>query len=291
MKLFRFDHNKFDHPLKMEIGLIHETPQFFLSEDIHATDFFEIMIFEEAAGYIQLDSQRVDVEPGTFLFITPMQKRSWRLANLSVKGWFLIFEKDFLAEFFSDDLFVYRLQFFYNQQVVPAFRPSDQGDILPFDSAIFREMLDEINHYKQDSPHLLRALLYYLLIKMNRAFCRHHALESNTQLNTQAYAFKALLEQEIRRHQQVQEYASMLQLSRVSLNKISKGQFGLSASEMIKERLVQEIKKDLLFGNQNVSEIAFELGFSESNNLIRFFKKRVGISPKQYRIRQGRLSN
>lgn len=281
MKVFHFDKNKYDIPVQMDLGVIEQTPVFFFEPEIHCTDFFEIMIFHRANGYVLLDTQRVDLQNGLFLFITPFQKRRWFVDRDKMKGHFLIFEKDFLNDFFSDHLFVYRLQYFFNQKVKPYFLPNKR--LFSFEGDIFEEIFHEIQNYQKDSPHLLRSIVYYILIKLNREFCKFHKLESETQLNNFAYQFKEALENNIREKQQVNDYAQLLGTSRVTLNQLIKRQFGMTVSEMIRERLITEIKNELLYTTRNISEIAYELHFSEVSNLNRFFKSKTGYSPNTFR--------
>jgi AraC family transcriptional regulator, transcriptional activator of pobA len=74
----------------------------------------------------------------------------------------------------------------------------------------------------------------------------------------------------------VADYATMMGISRVSLNKAVMREFGLSAVHLLKQRLLQEVKNDLLFSGLSVKEIAFRLHFSEPNHLMRFFKQMTG---------------
>ena len=281
MKIWKFNQEKYGVHLQMDLGVFEETPDFAFTPEVHGTDFFEIMVFVKGNGTLQLDTEKIEIRDSTFLFISPYQKRSWRVDRSRIKGYFLIFEKDFLAEFFSDKLFVYRLQYFYNRQVKTAFIPNSR--LFSFENDIFAEIFHEIKNYQKDSLHLLRSIVYYVLIKLNREFCQYHQLENDTQLNNYAYLFKEALEKHIRNKQQVSEYAELLGISRVSLNAAVKQQFGVTAVEMIKDRLISEIKSELLYSTANISEISHELNFSESNNLIRLFKSRTGVSPRVFR--------
>ena len=60
--------------------------------------------------------------------------------------------------------------------------------------------------------------------------------------------------------------------------------YGKSCSEIIKDRLTTEIKKALMFSDKTVSEIAYDLNFSEPGNMNRFFKKMVNITPLEHRL-------
>ncbi|WP_449398982.1 hypothetical protein [Chryseobacterium wanjuense] len=46
------------------------------------------------------------------IFIRPGQVSRWEIKE-EIRGYMLFFEKDFLHLFFSDELFLYRFQYFY----------------------------------------------------------------------------------------------------------------------------------------------------------------------------------
>jgi AraC family transcriptional activator of pobA len=74
----------------------------------------------------------------------------------------------------------------------------------------------------------------------------------------------------------VSEYATLLGISRITLNKAVQAQFGVTATHLLKQRLLFEIKNYLLHSGLTVAEIAHELNFSEPNHLMRFFKTQTG---------------
>lgn len=100
--------------------------------------------------------------------------------------------------------------------------------------------------------------------------------------NNYAFKFKDLLEKHIRTTQRVQEYADMLRVSRVTLNNSVMAQFGVSAIHLLKQRLLEELKNELLFSDLNVSQLADEFHFSDPSHLMRFFKRETGKTFTQY---------
>lgn len=282
MITFKFDRHKYNHPLAMDFFKIEDNEELFISEEAHDTDFFEIMMFSDIDGYILLDDNKIELKERTFLFISPFQKRRWFIKENKAKGWALIFEKDFLGNFFSDDLFVYKLQYFYNYNLKTAFIP--EPDLFPFNNSMFNEILEEIKNFKPDSDHILRALLYYVLVKLNRGFVAFHKLENQSLSNNYGLLFKEALEKNYKQLHQVNDYVSVLNVSRITLNQSVKKQFNITASNMIKDRLISEVKSQLIHTNKTISEIAFHLNFSEPNNLIRLFKLKTEMSPNQYRL-------
>jgi AraC-like DNA-binding protein len=80
----------------------------------------------------------------------------------------------------------------------------------------------------------------------------------------------------------VKTYSQLLKISSVQLNKICRQYSGLSAQQMIHNKLISEIKKQLR-SNKSVKEIAYEFDFSDPSNFNRFFKKLTGTTAQQYR--------
>ena len=72
---------------------------------------------------------------------------------------------------------------------------------------------------------------------------------------------KSCLKSILQKKTHVSDYAEMMNISRISLNKAVMREFGLSSVHLLKQRLLQEVKNDLLFSGLSVKEIAYRLHF------------------------------
>ena len=81
----------------------------------------------------------------------------------------------------------------------------------------------------------------------------------------------------------VEELAKDLYISRVQLYRKVKAIFGISVSEHINNIRLEKSKELLKKSNQNISEIAYAVGFSSPNYYSTAFKNKYGITPKEYR--------
>jgi AraC-like DNA-binding protein len=118
---------------------------------------------------------------------------------------------------------------------------------------------------------------------------REQDLHHNTDLAALAN-FKRLrqrLEKDLARHHQVQHYAQALGLSERTLNRASTAGSGASAKELIARRLCLEAKRLLAHTANPVQTIAFDLGFDEATNFVKFFKRMEGMTPTDFRREQG----
>lgn len=255
---------------------------FEVSSETVSADYFQIFFLKKANGFLKLNDQLIKLKPNTVVFISKHQHHSWHVDFSKFEGQLLLFQDDFLNNFFSDQYFIIRLLYFY-QTKFPLIMEVDSKYIN--DNLLkLTEIKHELVNPKSDSVHLIRSLLYYILINLNRSYSEQNNLKEAISLDNTAYQFRKLVEKYIYNHQRVEDYASMMSISRISLNKAVKSQFNVTVTEFIKSRLIFEIKMRLIHTSKTISEIAHEFNFSESNHLSRFFKQKTGNSPIEYRL-------
>ena len=244
------------------------------------TDFFEFFFFRKASGVLLLNTQRIELHNRMVLLLSPHQQQRWLVEESHLDYNFLIFREDFLRSFIADKFFVYRLQYCYQTQRPPYLLVSDTT------LSEYIRLLDKINrellHPTSDSYNLIVSVLYYLLVVLNREYAAAYDLPVDLPKNNYAFQFKALLEQHIRHIQRVTEYAAMMHISRVTLNQAVMAQFGVSANHLLKQRLLDALKNDLLFAGRTVSQLADDYHFSDPSHLMRFFKQQTGKTFTRY---------
>ncbi|MEM7484673.1 MAG: AraC family transcriptional regulator [Bacteroidota bacterium] len=281
MRTFIFEKRKYGFELLMDLHKFEGNPNVFFDPAPHTTNFFEIMVFEKASGTIELNGHVLEVAENSLFFICPFQKKSCKISLSGVKGFHLVFQNDFLADFFDDKLFAYRLQYFYNYQYPQYLQLiSEDYDVIRF---VLNEIIAEIKNYQNDSPHILRSLLYFSLSKLNRLYSKCYNISPETQSNSIIYKFKELLELNIRTLHSVADYCNLLHITRHQMNAMVKEHTGHTSKEVINNRLLQEVKTELRYSDKTIAEIAHSLKFSEPNNLTRFFRKMAGVSPSTYK--------
>ncbi|CAA9195998.1 AraC family transcriptional regulator [Flavobacterium collinsii] len=279
VKTYHFLPYKYGSELLLDIGRIETLENFVLDDTLHQLSFYEVLFIEEGTGTITLNENEIVISPRTIIFTSPGQVRRWEIKE-EVRGYTLFFEKDFLHLFFSDELFLYRFQYFHQYSSPTEMQISE----ISFEKCL--ELLygieKEFGQLQNDSSHLIRSLLYQLLVVLNRYYAAVHNVQGDTYVHLDFYRFRSLLEKKFVEDHSVEAYSKILNISSAFLNKICKQFSGLSAQQMIHYKLISEIKKQLS-QNKSAKEISYEFGFSDPSNFNRFFKKFTGTTPQQYR--------
>jgi AraC-like DNA-binding protein len=97
--------------------------------------------------------------------------------------------------------------------------------------------------------------------------------------------FRDELEASFRTRHKVAEYAARLGYSTRTLNRLARENTGLSAKQLIDERVVLEAKRLLAHGRDSVARIAGELGFDDASNFSKYFQQRTATTPAAFRDR------
>jgi AraC family transcriptional activator of pobA len=257
-----------------------ERPGVLTEYEAFKTDFFEIFFIRKANGYVLIDYRKINLKDGMVLFVKPHQQQEWHIDEAALDYDFLIFREDFMRTFIADKFFVYRLQYCQQTETPPYLMCSEsEGEEY---LRLLRKIRSELRQPEADSYHIIVGVLCYLLAIMNRHYAREYQLPLAAPKNYYAFQFVELMETHIRKLQRVQDYASLLKISRITLNHSVMSQYGISAVNLLKQRLLEEIKNELLFTNKSISEIAYAFNFPEPSHLMRFFKQQTGKTCRKF---------
>lgn len=93
--------------------------------------------------------------------------------------------------------------------------------------------------------------------------------------------FKILLQRDYKKEKKVAHYASELNITARRLSEMTEYVLGKTAKSIIIEKVISEFKKALNFTNFTISEISYDLGFSDEGNFSNFVKKHTGKNPSE----------
>lgn len=101
--------------------------------------------------------------------------------------------------------------------------------------------------------------------------------------NRVLYRFLSLVQKHFKEHRFLDFYAERLEVSPKHLSRTVKALTGFTAVEWIERYVVLEAKVLLKSTSLNIQQIADELNFASQSFFGKFFKKHVGMSPKDFR--------
>jgi AraC family transcriptional regulator, transcriptional activator of pobA len=100
-------------------------------------------------------------------------------------------------------------------------------------------------------------------------------------------ALRKLVEEHFHKERQLAFYADKLAMTVDRLNDHVKRATGVTAGHLIRQRVLTEAKRQLVFTSQPIHEIAYDLAFSDPSHFARFFRKQTGTTPHEFRAARG----
>lgn len=149
-----------------------------------------------------------------------------------------------------------------------------------FNKAIRRIIQDKSNPFrKQVVQHVMMAVFYSS--EKTRMVAEDNRSRSNADVLSQE--FVKLVKEHFRKERQLKFYADKLCITPRYLSRVVKECTGSSAAEWIELTVVLEARALLKSTNMTVQQISDELNFPSQTFFGKYFKRRVGMSPKEYR--------
>ena len=131
----------------------------------------------------------------------------------------------------------------------------------------------------------IQLLLEHLDRFYDRQFVTRHKVNSDIVYNFQQHLKNHFSENDIITIPNIGYFADKASLSTGYFSSLVKKETGMSPKDLISLQLIDEAKRRLVETNQDISIIAYSLGFDYPAHFSRLFKKITGLTPKEYRLK------
>ncbi|SFD15664.1 transcriptional regulator, AraC family [Chitinophaga sp. CF118] len=244
-------------------------------QELHRHDFFYILALKKGTGNHEIDFTPYEVCNNSVFFMRPGQVHQLILKAGST-GYLMQFKTDF---YYPNDK--ESNQLLHKVSNMNLYQPDADRfkKLLSILTYIFQEYTNKQERYQE----VIKANLGIFFIELVRQYSKTSLQNVNTYTQERLEEFLELLDTHISTHKQVSQYAEMLNLSSYQLNAITKTTLGKTSSELINEYIILESKRQLLATSNQVTQIAYHLGYEDVSYFIRFFKKHTGHSPEAFR--------
>lgn len=248
-----------------------------MTQELHRHDFFYILIINRGSGEHEIDFKRYDIKDNSIFLMRPGQVHSLNLKADST-GYLIQFKTDFLYSHNSaSQNHLTKLIQYSTYELQP-------DGFAKIENILF-EALKEFEQKEKGYQEVLKANLSIFLIELLRQRQEKAVTRasSNTYAQEKLAQFLELIETNINSHKQVSQYVDLLHLSSYQLSAITKSLLDKTPSEIINDYIILEAKRQLLATSNQISQIAYNLGYEDASYFTRFFKKHTNASPEVFR--------
>ncbi|WP_208630201.1 helix-turn-helix domain-containing protein [Amycolatopsis kentuckyensis] len=241
--------------------------------ELHRVDFHTLTLVTEGTGTRTVDFVTYPCRPGTLLWVRPGQVQRYGDLGTS-NGTHLMFTPAFPPAFSGAEHLVSE----WYGPVCWQLGTSPDYAVL---ATLLSQLRAEFGRGTV-SPEILQLLLAALLLHVDRLPKRGQG--GDPRAGGEIYArFRAELERSYGTVRRAEDYAQRLGYTVKTLTRACAAVTGQTVKDVIDGRVALEAQRLLAHTDEPVAAIARRLGFSEPTNFGKFFTRRTGTTPGEFR--------
>ena len=249
-------------------------------------NLFQVLLIEQGGGEMSFETAIVPFSAPAAILIPATTAHGFRFRPQVTNGWVVSFTED-VADSLGDQSgeALARLKALAAQPLVPL-EDLDEAKRL---SALCAELDEESLLAREGYRLAMRALMAMIAIEVVRlaASRARSGVVTLSRADAQVEQLRKLIDEHFRQERLISFYAEKLAMTADRLNDHVKRATGVTAGHLIRQRVLTEAKRQLVFTNQAIHEIAYDLAFSDPSHFTRFFRKQTGTTPQAFREGRG----
>jgi AraC family transcriptional regulator, transcriptional activator of pobA len=246
----------------------------------------QILLIERGGGSMTFDAATLPFAAPSAILVPATIAHGFRFEPNVTDGWVLTFTEDAaagLADRAGEALA--RLRALAAQPVVPIGEEAERARL----SRLCAELNEEHSLAREGHRLAMRGLLVLIAVGVARLAASRARTGTVTLKPADATVeqLRALVDEFFRTERLLGFYAQKLGMTVDRLNDHVKRATGVTAGHLIRQRVLTEAKRQLVFTAQPIQEIAEELAFADPSHFARFFRKQTGTTPHEFRDQRG----
>ncbi|MGA8614644.1 MAG: helix-turn-helix domain-containing protein [Xanthobacteraceae bacterium] len=249
-------------------------------------NLFQILLIERGGGAMTFEAATLPFAAPAAILVPATIAHGFRFEPNITDGWVLSFTEDAAAGLAgrAGEALV-RLRALAAHPIVPI---GDEGEHARL-SALCKELDEEHSFAREGYRLAMRSLLVLIAVGVARLAASRARTGTVTLQPADATVaqLRALVDEFFRKQHLLGFYADRLGMTVDRLNDHVKRSTGVTAGHLIRQRVLTEAKRQLVFTTQPIQDIAEELAFADPSHFARFFRKHTGTTPHEFRDQRG----
>jgi AraC family transcriptional activator of pobA len=245
-------------------------------------NLFQILLVERGGGVLDLESDAAGFEAPAVMVVAPTVAHGFRFRPNITEGYVVSFTEDVAGALGDNGVAVLTRLRTIAPNPLLAFR---RGDDVARLARLCRELLDETSLAREGYEVAARSYLALIGIEVARLAASRQRTGAVTlsAADPTVEELRRLIEMYFQTERNIGFYAGRLAMTPDRLNDHVKRATGVTAGHLLRQRILTEAKRHLVFTRLTVSEIAYDLAFADPSHFGRFFKKQTGKTPQAFR--------
>lgn len=246
----------------------------------HKHTFYHVVLFTKGGGTHAIDFKSFLVKPYQIYFMAPGQVHRWNFEG-PVDGYIINFSASFFQSFLLRPDYLDSFPFFTGNIDDEVVNLPQQAQSKVVD--LFEQLIQESAQLNKMGMDIIRVLMLQLFILVARESPNSSLTTAPNYNYTLLQSFRKLTDMNFATLKLPKDYAALLYITPNHLNALCNDLLGISAGEVIRNRVILEAKRLLVNLELTITAIANKLNFTDNSYFTKFFKKYTGLTPEEFR--------
>ncbi len=242
----------------------------------HKLDFHQFLFITEGEADHEVDFNRIKLRKNTILPLVEGQVQQYK-KHQNIEGFVIVFTSGFIIH---DELSLrYLLNFSIFNTIQKPLELSCDKEVAQLIEMLYHTFINK-NEFAHEE--LLRSYLKLILLKLEQIKQKQVDV-ANTATVAISLKFNQALDKHVNYNTKVSDLCNFMNVDRKKVSEAIKSTTNQTPKQLLDERIVLELKRLLAYTDLAIKEVANQLGFEETSNFTNYFKRKVGLTPSEFR--------
>lgn len=251
-----------------------------LPEKPHKLKFYQLVFYTEANTEHLVDFVWHEVKKNTIIYVSKGQVNTFKFKN-KVKGYLILFTEEYFKNQLNNLPQDTAIRLLTPQLFSPKTQVPETSNIPKYIKLIFNEFYKSTENFNK--KHIIDSLFNIIFSKVEEVKKNQTDYIKESDKLKLFLSLQTILKRDFTISRNADYYAKKLNITYKHLNVVCKEIVAKTAKEYIDDFVILEAKRNLINSTIKSTELAYLMGFDESTNFVKYFKKHTGFTPNYFK--------
>ena len=246
----------------------------------HEVHFYQLIIYTKGTTEQLIDFVWHKAQKNSLFYIAKGQINAFQF-NPEVEGYILLFTEEYFKKQLNNLPKDTTLRLLASHLFSPKIQIPKSSNVLDYINILFDEFDKISSSYNKKA--IVDSLFTIILSKLEELKKEQTSYMKDSDKLSRFFEFHSLLKENYTYSRSAKFYANQMNITYKHLNEICQEVINNTAKQFIDEFLLLEAKRQLTNSGIRGTDLAYQLGFNEPTNFVKYFKKNTGLTPNQFK--------
>ncbi|MBA6157117.1 helix-turn-helix domain-containing protein [Tenacibaculum sp. S7007] len=246
----------------------------------HQLNFYQLAFYTSGETEHLVDFVSHKVQNRSIVYVSKGQINAFKFTE-DTKGYLILFTEEYFKKQLNNIPQNTAVRLLTPQLFSPKIQIPEASNIPAYIELIYKEFYNPSEKFNK--KHIIDSLFNIIFSKVEEIKKNQTNYIQESDKLSLFLSFQNILKNDYTLNRNADYYAQNLNITYKHLNIVCKEVINKTAKQYIDEFVILEAKRNLVNSTIKSTELAYLMGFEESTNFVKYFKKHTGFTPNSFK--------